>query len=161
MNYLAGMFRAAYLMDRGPWYAKPFVDVNVTHIDRDSVRETGGGAANLSVAGGSETFFSVTPSLEIGGDIDRGDGRIVRPFVRAGVTFYDDTDQALTASFAGAPAGVSSFLITTDFDDIFADVEAGVTLFDGDHATYSVTYEGRLSEDTQQHSFFIKGTKKF
>ena len=161
VDYLAGMFRAAYLLDRGAWYAKPFVDVNITHVDREAVRETGGGAANLNVSGGDETYYSVTPSLELGRDIDRGDGRIIRPFVRAGVTVYNDTDQALFASFAGAPAAAGGFTTTSEFDDVFADIEAGVMLFHGQEAAYSVTYEGRLSDDTQQHGFFVKGTRTF
>ena len=130
IDYVAGMFRAAYLLDRGAG-TKPFIDVNVTHLDRDAIRETGGGAANLNVAGSEETYFSVTPSIEFGRDIDRGNGRILRPFLRAGVAVYDDTDQSLLASFAGAPPGVAPFRITTDFDDVLADIESRPQRFRG------------------------------
>ncbi len=161
VDHVGATFHAAYLMDRSSWYAKPFVDVNVTHVDRESARETGGDAANLNVSGSDETYFSVTPALELGTTIDRGDGRAIRPYVRAGVTFYGDTDQSLTASFAGAPAGVGGFTTTSEFDDIFADIEAGVTLFHGDQHTVSAGYEGRFSDDTDVHGFFVKGTRTF
>lgn len=161
VDHVGATFHAAYLMDRSRWYAKPFVDVNVIHVDRDSAQETGGGAANLNVSGSDETYFSVTPALELGTTIDRGDGRAIRPYVRAGVTFYGDTDQSLTAGFVGSPAGVGGFTTTSEFDDIFADIAAGVTLFHGDHGTVSAGYEGRFSDDTDVHGFFVKGTRTF
>ena len=40
-------------------------------------------------------------------------------------------------------------------------VEAGVTLFHGSEATYSATYEDHFSADTQQHGFFVVGTRTF
>ncbi len=161
VDHVGATFHAAYLLDRSSWYAKPFVDINVTHIDRDSVTETGGGAANLNLSGSDETYFSVTPALELGTTIDRGDGRAIRPYVRAGVTIYGDTDQSLTARFVGAPAAAGGFTSTSEFDDVFADIEAGVTLFHGDQHTVSAGYEGRFSDDTEVHGFFVKGTRTF
>ena len=161
VDHAGATFHAAYLMERSSWYAKPFIDVNVTHIDRESTRETGGGAANLNVSGSSKTYFSVIPALELGATIERSGGRAIRPYVRAGVTFYGDTDQSLTARFANAPASVGSFQTLSEFDDIFADIEAGVTLFDGAQHTVSAGYEGRFSDDTDIHGVFIKGTRKF
>lgn len=161
VDHVGATFHAAYLMDRSAWYAKPFIDVNVTHIERDAARETGGGAANLNVAGSDETYVSVTPALELGTTIERGDGRAIRPYVRAGVTVYSDTDQSLSARFAGAPAAAGSFTTRSEFDDIFADIEAGVTLLHGDHGTVSAGYEGRFSDDTEVHGIFVKGTRNF
>ena len=161
VDHVGATFHAAYLMDRSSWYAKPFVDVNVTHIDRDSVTETGGGASTLSLSGSDETWFSVSPALELGTTIDRGDGRAIRPYVRAGVTIYGDTDQSVTARFVGAPAAAGGFTTTSEFDDVFADIEAGVTLFHGQTGTVSAGYEGRFSDDTEVHGFFVKGTRTF
>ncbi len=161
VDHVGATFHAAYLLDRSSWYAKPFVDVNVTHIDRESAQETGGGAANLNVSGSDETWFSVTPALELGTTIDRGDGRAIRPYVRAGVTIYGDTDQSVTARFVGAPTAVGGFTTTSEFDDVFADIEAGVTLFHGEQHTVSAGYGGRFSDDTEVHGFFVKGTRTF
>ncbi len=161
VDHMGATFHAAYLMDRGTWYAKPFVDVNITHVDRESVQETGGGGANLNVSGSDETYFSVTPALELGATIDQGYGRAIRPYVRAGVTFYSDTDQSLLASFVGAPAGVGAFQTSSEFDDVYADLEAGVTLFNGQDSTVSAGYEGRFGDDVQSHGIFVKGTRTF
>ncbi len=161
VDHMGATFHAAYLMGGRSWYAKPFVDVNVTRIDREAVDETGGGAANLNVGGSDETYFSVSPALELGTTIDQGYGRAIRPYVRAGVTFYSDTDQSLLASFTAAPAGVGAFQTSSEFDDVYADLEAGLTLFRGEAATVSVGYEGRFSDDTETHGIFVKGLRTF
>lgn len=51
MTYIAGGFRAAYLIDNGAWYLKPLVDVSVTHINLDNVTEYGADGASLIVNG--------------------------------------------------------------------------------------------------------------
>ncbi len=161
VHHAGATLHAAYLMDRNSWYAKPFVDLNVTHIDREAAQERGGGAANLNVSGSKQTYFSVTPALELGATIDRGDGYGLRPYVRAGVTFYADTDQSLQARFAAAPASVGSFRTRSEFDDVHADVEAGLTVFHGEFGTMSAGYEARFGDDNDVHGFFVKGTRKF
>ncbi len=161
VHHAGATLHAAYLMDRTSWYAKPFVDLNVTHIDREAAQERGGGAANLNLSGAQKTYLSVTPALELGATIDRGDGYGLRPYVRAGVTFYADTDQSLQARFAAAPAGVGSFRTRSEFDDVHADVEAGLTVFHGEFGTMSAGYEARFGDDNDVHGFFVKGARKF
>ncbi|MCH9807997.1 MAG: autotransporter domain-containing protein [Alphaproteobacteria bacterium] len=161
IKYVAGQLRAAYLLSSSNYYAKPLVDLNVTHFNREDVTEIGGGAANLAVAGADSTYFSVTPALEIGGEFAVPGGSLLRPFVRAGVSFFNDDEHDLTARFAGAPGGVGAFAISSEFDDIFADIEAGVSIFSLNGAELTASYEGRISEDTNQHGFFLKGSSRF
>ncbi len=158
---LTGQARAAYVFRFRDWFAKPLVDVTATYLSRDGVTETGAGAANLAIAGSDETFFSVTPALEIGGDFALSETSVIRPYVRAGVSFYTDSDHSLTASFVNAPAGTSAFSITSDFDDVFADVAAGATAFFDNGSTLGLSYEGLISSDTQQHGLSLKGTIAF
>ena len=161
VTHLSSQIRAAYLVPFANWYAKPLIDLNVTRLDRDAARERGGGEANLIVNSGEETFFSAMPALEVGGAYTLSNGSVVRPFVKAGVTFFEDDGHALTARFAGAPAGVGGFAINTEFDDVFADIEAGLSVFSRAGATLSMSYEGRISGDTDQHGFFLKGSSRF
>ncbi len=162
VSYFAGQLRAAYLFSQGNWYAKPLVDLNLTNVDRDGVTEAGGGAANLVVGGSEETYFSVTPAIEIGAEFQTSDANVViQPYLKAGVTFYEDDSNALTASFAGAPAGVGGFAISSEFDDTFADIEAGLTLLHDNNTSLSFGYEGRISDNSDQHGFYGKGTAKF
>ena len=161
VTYVAGQFRAAYLLSHSRWYAKPLVDLNLTHLNRDALNETGGGAANLDVSGGDETFFSVTPAIEFGGDIYMGGNSVLRPFIKAGVTFFNDDEHALTARFAGAPGGIGGFAIESEFDDVFADIETGVSVIDNELGSLSISYEARIAEDTDQHGVVLKGTSRF
>ncbi len=158
---LTGQARAAYVFQFRDWFAKPLVDVTATYLSRDGVTETGAGAANLALSGSDETFFSVTPALEIGGDFALSETSVIRPYVRAGVSFYTDSDHGLTASFVNAPAGTGAFSISSDFNDVFADVAAGATAFFDNGSTLGLAYEGLISSDTQQHGLSLKGTIAF
>ncbi|MEM1049267.1 MAG: autotransporter domain-containing protein [Pseudomonadota bacterium] len=158
---LTGRARAAYVFQFRDWFAKPLVDVTATYLSRDGVTETGAGAANLALSSSDDTFFSVTPALEIGGDIALSETSVIRPYVRAGVSYYTDSDHGLTASFVNAPAGTSAFSIKSNFDDVFADVAAGATAFFDNGSTLGLAYEGLLSSDTQQHGISLKGTLRF
>ena len=160
IGFVVGQMRAAYLLSNGGWYAKPLVDLNLTYLDRDSISETGGGAANLIIGGSDDTYFSVTPAVEFGTEFAAA-GVTVRPFVKAGVAFYSDDLHALTARFAGAPTGTDAFTIRAERDDVFADIEAGATVFNTAGATLSMSYEGRYSDNTDQHGFSLKGTAPF
>ncbi|MEM1049256.1 MAG: autotransporter domain-containing protein [Pseudomonadota bacterium] len=158
---LSAQARAAYLFEFRDWFAKPLVDINVTYLSRDGVTETGAGAANLAIAGNDDAYFSITPALEIGGDFALSETAQIRPYARAGVSFYTGSDHALTASFVNAPAGTNAFSITSDFDDVFADVAAGATAFFENGSTLGLSYEGLISSDTQVHGISLKGSIAF
>ena len=147
--------RAAYLLDAGGGvYVKPQIEAGLTHVDREGFTETGAGAANLVVASESETFFTLSPSVEIGGDFELDGGMKVRPFVRVGATFISEDNVDTTAAFAGAAA--QPFTTTVSRDDIFGDVAAGVTFFSEDDLTVRAEYQGRFSDDTMSHGGFLK-----
>ncbi len=158
---LSGQARAAYLFQFRDWFAKPLIDVTVTYLSRDGVTETGAGAANLMVGSSDDAYFSFTPALEFGADYALSETTIIRPYARLGVSYYTDSDHALTASFVNAPAGTSAFSITSDFDDVFADVAAGATAFFDNGSTLGLSYEGLISSDTQLHGLSLKGTIAF
>lgn len=147
--------RAAYLIEAGDGlYVKPQIQGGLTYVDRDGFTETGAGAANLQVLGDSETFFSVSPSIEIGADLEI-DNMKVRPFIRAGATFLSEDDVVTTARLAGATSA-NTFSTTTELGDIFADVAAGVTVFTDDDLSIRAEYNGRFSDDTMEHGGFLK-----
>ena len=111
--------------------------------------------------GSGHTVYAVTPALEVGTEWWLSNGTLVRPFVRAGATWYDGVDMALSASFAGAPDGVGPFTIHTDMDDVMGVVGAGLDLINGEDGALRFTYDGQLGETTQIHSVGIKGSAKF
>ncbi|MCR9137584.1 MAG: autotransporter domain-containing protein [Alphaproteobacteria bacterium] len=158
--HVGAKLRAAYLMEHGGFYAKPLVDVNFTHLDRDGFTEDGNPAATLTVHGGSDTYFSVSPAIEVGSDHAMAEGWRLHTHLKAGVTVYSQDQNTLTARFAGAPAAAPSFQITSELDDVFADFEAGA-LLQGEKAAIELGYQGRISSDASQHGGFIKGSLKF
>ncbi|WP_171946426.1 autotransporter outer membrane beta-barrel domain-containing protein [Hyphomicrobium sp. CS1GBMeth3] len=160
VNYASGRLHAAVLLDQGSWYLKPLVDGTVTYIDADGVAERGGSAA-LTVGGTSDTIYAVSPALEIGGEMRFSELSVLRPFLRAGVTWRAGDSLDLAASFATAPAGVGPFTIATALDDVLADVSAGVDLINAGGAVLRVQYDGRFGEDTAQNSASLKGSVPF
>lgn len=161
VSYVSTQIRAAYLMEHDGFYAKPFVDLGLTYLHRDGFNETGDPATDLVVQGGTDTFFSATPALELGSEHVLTETQVMRAYVRAGVTFYTDNEHALTASFAGAPADTPGFRITSSFDDTVAEIEAGLTLLDAGAAVLQVGYQGHIAANTDQHGGFIKGSMRF
>jgi outer membrane autotransporter protein len=157
---IGGQLRVAYEVDRGTWYWKPLVDFNVTNVDMDGFTERGGNGAGLRVSASDETVFSVTPALEIGNEWVMQNGGLVRPYVRAGVSFYNDADFPIAVGFAAAP-GVAAFSTTGEIDDVLGDVSAGVTFLSVAGSSLSVSYDGRFGDTIEEHSASAKASMKF
>lgn len=149
--------RLSYLRDMGGWYVKPLVDVGASYIHLGGYTETGAGAFNLRVATTEKWLFSVMPGLELGGEIRDGGGTIWRPYIRAGVTLFNDDGLNVSAGFADAPAGVGGFNVATQLDTIYADVDAGMHVLTTSGLNLRFNYEGRYGESTRMHA----GTVKF
>lgn len=104
---------------------KPSVDLNLTYLDRSGVTETGNGASDLVIQGGGNTFLSIMPALEVGMEHRLASNLTMRGYAKAIAAFYADGAHSLKAGFADATASVSSFSISAEMDDIYADMEAG------------------------------------
>jgi uncharacterized protein with beta-barrel porin domain len=161
IDHVSGRLHAAYLINQGGWYLKPQVDGSVTYIDQHGLTEAGGGGAALSVAGSTDTLYSVSPALEVGSEFRISDLSVLRPFVRVGVTWRDGDSLDLGAEFLEAPAGTTPFTIFTALDDVLADVSAGFDLINNQGAALRLQYDGRFGEETAQNSASIKGSVPF
>lgn len=159
--YVDGRFRAEYLLSNGSWYAKPMVDLDATHINLGGVRESGAGGAGLNVRGSDETVLSATPALELGTQFGGPNGTLVRPYVRGGVTWFDNPDFVLLASFEGAPSGTGTFRIATTTDDVVADVSAGIDVIGVEGASFRLYYDGRFGDTVTEHAGGIKASWNF
>lgn len=161
IDVLAGGLHASYVLGSTALYAKPLIDVNVTHLDLGNVRETGAGGAGLLVDGGEETVVTVAPALEIGTQWQWANGTLVRPYIRAGATWFSDDEIALDASFLGSPAGIAPFRIVNELDEVRADFGVGLDLVNDADAALRLGYDGHVGETTESHSFAIKGSARF
>lgn len=158
---VAGSLRAAYVLGTTQLYYKPILDVGLTHLELGGFTESGGGGAALSVAADSHTVFTLSPTLEVGSEWWLSNGTLLRPLVRGGAIWHDGADFALTASFAGAPLGVSPFTINTDIDEVMGVVGAGIDVISGEDVVLRVSYDAQLGETTQIQSVGIKGSARF
>lgn len=156
-----GRIRLSYLFDQGPWYVKPIVDVDATYLHLGGYTEKGAGAANLSVASSNEWLFGSTLSLEVGGEHKLANGSLIRPYIRGGVRFISEDEMDTTVNFAGAPAGLAPFQVNSKLEDVFGEVEAGLYIVSAHGINLHMMYEGRFSEDSEQHAGSIKAGINF
>lgn len=154
--------RGAYVHEfGGGTFIKPMVDFSLVHLDRGGFSETGTASTALTIAGSSDTYFSATPAVEFGIDHQTKDNQIVRFYGKAGIALYADDGQSLSGSFTNAPAGTAGFVSNTEFDNVFAEVEAGFTFMDDGAATIQLGFQGRYSENSTQSGGFIKANMDF
>lgn len=152
LSYAHGKLRAGYLIDYGPWYLKPLVDLDATWMSFGDVDEDGGDGAALRIASADQTVLSATPRLEIGGQGEMANGAYVRPYVQLGIAVYADTGFSVDAQFEDTSLGVPSFTTVTDLDTVLADVALGLDVLTEEGLNLRVLYDGQFGETTQSHA---------
>ncbi|MEM7633219.1 MAG: autotransporter outer membrane beta-barrel domain-containing protein, partial [Pseudomonadota bacterium] len=124
-GYLSARIRAAMVHDVGAFYVKPVVDVDFTFLHTFSISETGVGAVNAVADDHTQFLATATPALEFGGEIDLADGGLIRSWTRVGAIIRSDDEVSVPFTFAGAPDGVSGFVLSDEFDQVAATVGVG------------------------------------
>jgi outer membrane autotransporter protein len=159
---VGGQLRAAYLVDRGSWYLKPLVDLNLTHVGLNDFNEQGAGGASLAVSAAGQTVFSGSPAVEVGTQMILPDHSLLRPFARAGMTAFTSTDFSDSAMFSGAPPGVAPFLVTTGIDSVTADVALGVDLISAQGDRWlKLAYNGHYGARVRDQGIQVKASVRF
>ncbi len=153
--------RFTHSFDIGKLYLRPIIDASLTYIELEGLKETGGGAANLTLADTDDWYFSFSPSIELGTEIVHSSGAIIRPYLRAGLTYLDNNDISVTTSFSDSPLGVNTFQTSTEFDDLFADLEVGLNIISKNGLNLKFNYEGHFAEDSESHAGGVKLGVKF
>ncbi len=72
----------------GPWYIKPRADLAFDHVVMEGYTEHGAGGASLTFEESAETYVSVQPAVEIGGELNVGKGLLIRPSLSVGLTRF-------------------------------------------------------------------------
>jgi hypothetical protein len=144
-------------------YVRPMLGVGVSYVSRDAYDETGAGGADLRVAKQADTFVSLHPAIELGGENRFGaEGTLLRHYVRIGMTQFVGTgERNLTASLEGAPSGVQAFTITTQNDKTYADLVIGADLLRKSGTSIRLEYSGQFSEHTSSHAVGVKVAMPF
>ena len=162
ISRVGGQLRAAYLIDRGAWYLKPLVDLNLTRVNLNGFSEQGAGGADLNVSGSGTTVFSASPAVEVGTQTGLQNGVLVRPFARLGISAFSNTDFAAAASFGGAPAGVAPFGVASGIDAVTADVAAGADMFLPDSRwALKLAYDAHYGARVRDQGVSLKASIRF
>ena len=162
ISRVGGQLQAAYLVDRGSWYLKPTIDLNVTHVSLNGFSEQGAGGASLVISGGSHTVFSASPAVEIGTQINLPNYTLLRPFARIGMTAFSNTDFGASAMFSGAPPGVAPFRVTTAINSVAADVAAGADLLLTQNGLgLKLAYNGHYGARVRDQGVRLKASIRF
>ncbi len=160
-SYVGANARFAYAFDVGnSFYVKPFVDVSYVHAATDGYTETGGGAANLTVAGSSQDTYGATPMIEVGGAFAGPGGGTLRPHVGVGVTVSNGASNTQMASFVSAPS-MAPFAVTSSLPKTLVDATAGLEYVGNAGLSGKVAYHGRFADDFSDNTVSLKLAKMF
>jgi uncharacterized protein with beta-barrel porin domain len=157
INFVANRLRLAYAFEQPAWYLKPMIDAGVTYVNLGGFRESGAAGANLNVRSQNETYVTLQPALEIGGELGRKEGTLFRPFARAGlIHLFTGDSPGITASMQGAPAGVAPFTVKGKNDRNTGEVSLGVDILGVKGMNLRVGYTGQFSPRSESHGGTIK-----
>jgi hypothetical protein len=154
-------FRAAYTADLNPWYVKPFVDIDLMYFGMPPFSETGAGPLNLNVMGMGKVLAAGSPTLEFAKSIRRSDGSIIRPFAQAGATFFSSNTWSVTSEWAGTPAGVSPFTVTSKLPSILGKIAAGVELQLAKRLNAKFEFDRQFGQGFLDNEAWLKASMRF
>ena len=152
LGYAHAKLRAGYLLEYGQWYLKPLIDLDATWMSYGDFSEKGGGAGAVKADSEEDTLLSASPRLEIGGDIALENGVLLRPFLRAGATVFDDTGFGLGWRYVAGPADAPAYEARAELDQVMADVSAGFDVFGGNGLSTRLYYDGSFGETIHSHA---------
>lgn len=155
VSFVTNLARLAYSFGETGFYITPMVDIGATYVQMDGFTESGAGIFNLAVASSDQWVVFGGPAVEIGATIAQS-GFEVRPYIKAGVTFLSEDSFDIEARFASASPGIAPFRVTSNFDDTFATLDAGVQLFSTDGLNLRLNYQGKFGEDSHENGVDAK-----
>jgi outer membrane autotransporter protein len=161
LNFAGAHLRLAHAFASGNGYLRPTVDLGATHVVQSAFDENGAGAGNLSVLRSSDTHWTLRPALEVGGEWRRGDGTLLRPWLRAGVLHRLSGVPHLQATLQGVPAGVGSFRAEAALDRTIGEVSLGLDLLDRGGTVLRFGYAGQFSRRIDAHAASLKVSMPF
>lgn len=155
VTFVTNLARLAYSFGETGFYVTPMLDAGATYVELGGFTETGAGALNLAVSSSDQWIFFGGPAVEIGATIAQG-GFEFRPYIKAGVTFLSEDSFDVEARFASASSAVAPFRTTSNFDDRFATLDAGVQLFSTDGLNLRLNYQGKFGDDSHENGVDAK-----
>jgi outer membrane autotransporter protein len=158
---VATRVRLARSFDQGEWYVRSYLDLDLIHTHAPAFNESGPAPIGLAVLAANQTTFVGAPAIEVGRRIDLADGKTLRPFVLAGVSFYSNSDWRVRASFAGAPSAASSFTTTIPEGQVIGRAGAGVQFLGFRNFDFRLQYDGEFGANRSSNGGYLTGAVRF
>lgn len=152
--------RGAYAFDQGNYYIKPQLDLHAVRLRADGYTETGGSAA-LAIDALDETYFSLSPSVELGANLMAQNGHVTRGFLRLGSTHYAGAGVDLQGRLASDMSEQDAFVVSAGNDRAVVDLAAGLTSFSIEGWSAEVLYSGSFADNIDQHAVMFKLSAQF
>jgi len=157
IGFLSNHVRAAYTIGSHSFYLRPSLDIGASYVHVGGFEETGGGPLSLIVRGNDTLYGTVSPAIEVGGELSFADGTLLRPFARVGLTrVIGDMTPEIEASLASGLAELAPFSISTDMDKTFTDMAVGFDLMTKGGTTLRFTGNGQFSKDIESYGGSLK-----
>ncbi len=151
-NFVSARMSVAYGFEYGDVYAKPILDLDLTQFNIGAYDEQGGVSAQ-SIEASSAFIATITPALELGGEVDLKEDIVARGFVRVGAALSTGNDIEATARLLGSD---DTYTVTSDMDNALLKLSAGVDLINDDNATVRVYFDGSYGETTTSNGVGVK-----
>jgi uncharacterized protein YhjY with autotransporter beta-barrel domain len=146
---LSARLRAVRTFAEKNWYANPRLDLGIDRVGTGSVDEKGAQGFDLRVSGSAQTYYSLSPAVEMGAELTMRNGTLLRPTLTLGVTqFLGDPQPASESRLEVAGSAGGSFRSETSFDKTYLDAAAGVDIFASERMTVKLSAFGSFSENT-------------
>ncbi|WP_119389810.1 autotransporter outer membrane beta-barrel domain-containing protein [Taklimakanibacter lacteus] len=153
--------RLSYIDTFGGVDVMPYLDVDAYILHSERREEEGVGLTNLEYPAKTETAFTFTPGLELGGTTQLDEGSAIRAFLRGSVMLATDDSWTALTQFAAAPEGLPDIEIIDDYDDVLGKVDAGLMAFGAWGHQLRLNYSGIFGETTEQHAVSGDFTYRF
>lgn len=121
-----GRLRLAYELPFQNWYLRPYADFDIAYVNAPGYTESGTTGTELNIRGASQTTFIFTPTIEVGGRLDLGNGLVLRPYASTGLSIASNDTWVTTASFIGAPSGSGTFNTVTVMPGVVGNLDFGL-----------------------------------
>lgn len=155
-SYVSGRLSAAYAFEYGAVYAKPIFDLDLTQLNIGGYEEEGGVSAQ-TIEASSHFIATITPALELGGEVDLKEDMLARGYFRIGAALSTGNDIEATARLVGSG---DTYTVTSDMDNAVLKLSTGVDVINADNATLRVYYDGAFGETTTSNAVGVKLTGK-
>jgi hypothetical protein len=153
--------RASKTLGDPRFYVRPMLEADLTAVRLAALNETGAGGLGLTAPAQTLKTVSLTPRVEIGGEVMAGDVA-VRPFVRIALNqVLSGGRPIMDAGLLGAGGAGGGFVTEGRADKQTREYEVGVQAVTLKGRSAKLTWSVREGDRTRSESFAFKVTAPF